>query len=1061
VASLEARLYSRQITIEREELLSEKILLDQLWYTWSTAGLDAINAGYRVRAASEGLWDIQGIRYRRLSRFLAYNLSEEIQASNLDASVAPVSLAFITTPEERLLIRKVFTGKDLAGRNSKFFIHLIAGLPNSFTAREAIRLWDCAELWRTSEEGLPSNQTNLPKLPYDNLLAYAQIARPLPELAFVSDKLSPLLQQILASDLPTRINAFGISSLIAALIYGLTHSLPMTLLPHFTFNTYEYSEEERQEESQEFFIGTTTLKELTGDSALKVEPVRKSHQSERPNTPEELQYVTLVKDCLLSNQPEKQRKLARTLTDIERQNAGKRQLIELFQFRFHLTPLQPAQLSAILRSPHENCEDIQDTLNPDECATLLLNQPQYWKNEGQELFKWALNNLSAWPRSTQETLFTFIRAIVKSLLEKLESMLDTDNANLRQCCSLLETLVLPADYSQLWCHMLGITRLKREPLYTNILSGKLTWFHSWLLQRAIEIDPPPDVQYPQLLEPWLSLSWTALGSLLDSLATSGRTRPVEWLHLAMQKPLTKITKEGTKVILKHGPTFLYWLETQLQQQNIELARRFFQTLVTYHYEKRTDLLIFLLQRARGNKLLVDQLFENVAVSSDYPLSLPEFTQVLCICGQDILSTYGDAPTLDEYIQRFAFNLPPEQLTSEMTFQALNNLQTLRTVPNGLAKLLVCWWTVSVFLRNKKLHEKFDEAMEALNTIVVTIRNEKKLDLRPNVTNTLLPWFVEQIEWPEELSPVLETLVKYELITDKWDFLRRMAQEAGKRYCTREHFYRLQPYLIYGIREGERTNKSQTNINSYLDVLYENATQGDVLKHMDEANNSNNVHPLIQRYWNQWRKSDGANHRLVPNKQPLVVPSLGQTRPAEPLVPPANEVQYKVNHSNILAKVHTYNKIILQSEYNKRAPALVLAARFLLDRVFVKLYYSRLPTFERITLINMIKHVTDTPNRISLDILNYMIDDIIISAHVKVSRETKKAIKTYLENYPEWFQEQRLQRIDIPDLSQEDLERGFLTLVLRHEWIIDLNVRRKDPQAWLEEARQKAKVGFLI
>src|SRR6266849_2786620 len=114
--------------------------LDQLWFTWSTAGLGSMPMGFRVRAASEGLYDTLEMRYRRVNRFLNYELPEGASVSEFNRRIAPISLSFVDNGDERLLIRKVFTGLDGVGRNGVFFTHLIAGLPRGFTGRSAVPL---------------------------------------------------------------------------------------------------------------------------------------------------------------------------------------------------------------------------------------------------------------------------------------------------------------------------------------------------------------------------------------------------------------------------------------------------------------------------------------------------------------------------------------------------------------------------------------------------------------------------------------------------------------------------------------------------------------------------------------------------------------------------------------------------------------------------------------------------------------------------------------------------------------------------------------------------------
>src|SRR5579864_3653995 len=93
--------------------------LDQLWFTWSTFGLGSMPMGFRVRAASEGFYDTQGLRYRRVNRFLSYKMPEGASVSEFNPNIAPISLSFVYNGEaqERLLIRKVFTGADGVGRN--------------------------------------------------------------------------------------------------------------------------------------------------------------------------------------------------------------------------------------------------------------------------------------------------------------------------------------------------------------------------------------------------------------------------------------------------------------------------------------------------------------------------------------------------------------------------------------------------------------------------------------------------------------------------------------------------------------------------------------------------------------------------------------------------------------------------------------------------------------------------------------------------------------------------------------------------------------------------------
>src|SRR2546428_4396845 len=98
-----------------EQHMADNEFLDQLWYTWSKDGLGSMSAGYRVRAASPGLYNLQDMRYRRVDRFLRYELPQGVNSSEFTGRIAPISLSFVDNGDEQLLIRKVFVGRDYAG----------------------------------------------------------------------------------------------------------------------------------------------------------------------------------------------------------------------------------------------------------------------------------------------------------------------------------------------------------------------------------------------------------------------------------------------------------------------------------------------------------------------------------------------------------------------------------------------------------------------------------------------------------------------------------------------------------------------------------------------------------------------------------------------------------------------------------------------------------------------------------------------------------------------------------------------------------------------------------
>ena len=135
--------------------------LDQLWYTWSEFGVDTIEVGFRIRAASEGLHDFRSERVQNLDPYQRYSLPHGTESMKVERKDAPVCLSLIR-PEglnECVLVHKAYTGKDGFGRDGAFFIHLLAGLPVNFSARAAIILWG-SSFWQTSDEELKNNPYN-------------------------------------------------------------------------------------------------------------------------------------------------------------------------------------------------------------------------------------------------------------------------------------------------------------------------------------------------------------------------------------------------------------------------------------------------------------------------------------------------------------------------------------------------------------------------------------------------------------------------------------------------------------------------------------------------------------------------------------------------------------------------------------------------------------------------------------------------------------------------------------------------------------------------------------
>ena len=268
-------------------------MIDQLVYTWSKLGLSGSTAGFRLRAASQGLSDPLSERYKRLEAYFPYNLPTDVRTRSVSAANAPICLAFIDTGRERILMRKEKLDADAAGRPGAYLTHLLAGLPATFTARDAISLWHADDFWITTHNPLNSQQLVLPQLTTSELSKYPRTAWKISSLSHFQASLHIALSHFLRSSSPQRLCLSGSSEAIAALIWGVTQSLPSMLLPRLTFNTYE----DNLRASRETIVGLFSDRFLPTDGpSFNVDTASTLPYSQETDTIQK--YITFATDIL-------------------------------------------------------------------------------------------------------------------------------------------------------------------------------------------------------------------------------------------------------------------------------------------------------------------------------------------------------------------------------------------------------------------------------------------------------------------------------------------------------------------------------------------------------------------------------------------------------------------------------------------------------------------------------------------------------------------------------------------------------------------------------------------
>lgn len=1054
--------------------------LDQLWYTWSTNGLGSMPMGYRVRAASGELHDTQSMRYRRVDRFLRYELPQGININEFDSKVAPVSLAFVNNGEERLLIRKVFKGRDLAGRNSVFFTHLIAGLPPSFTARDAIRLWHCPDLWVESEERQRANDTLLPPLPYSTLKFYTERAQPLFQFVAIRQQLEHALALILAQGLPAHLHTVGQPELIAALIYGITHCLPLTMLKDLTFSTYESN----VNDCEAVIVGTVNGTDLSDPTHLEIgsaaQPVTTSIEIKN--------YVNIALTCLVTGKMDKLNRLIKKTEEYNYQAVE--QLMAVFTVAFQQGPLTVKQIEAIFQHPADYNDNLLDPGFQQECASLLLKQPDYWQQRGHSIFAQVAKSLAAqqvFDQATCQTLQACLNGmahyIIEALREGLRQVKELEGQGMpqdkafqvpRHCGHLLTTLFPPAQNAQIWLRLLS--EFAQPPMYAYLKSNSLWPFHRWLLEQAKSL-PQPQLVLPQV-KTWLDIpSWDKLEEAL-ALAL-----PAEWAYEAIYGRILDVPRGAVPVVQRYEKLFTGAFQQLLQQNNqvaINTAAHFFQCMIEYKYPDRVTLLLTMIN-ACSEASFVQVLFACI----NPRLDVQEVHATLAGCRPEVIATCGRAPALAQYLQEFILSLSPGKLSTGNIASLLGQLNRMNAgsgfaplLPDYIADLVSHWQIISIFLNTETISRQL---LKDLKTAVQRIFTSSTQDQIQTFASEFVPILVNQAKTELEIETILEILGTT-LTKSRWDLLRWMAMLVG---ANKTQLCMLIPYLLCGVREAERTGQPASDLDIYLHSLCVKLDR-DALRSIDTAAADGIWPGAVRQRWENWRGRKkgfqvslprGNTGRLpsAPQQQPLVLP--GQTSYS----PPAQTVrdgydlsaqtrQKPQQTGKPIAILSALNRSISTDEYTRTHRIMPYVLAFWLERKFPAESKDYSKSFaSEIKLLRQIKdELTQHSEYISDDLATYLADDILIEEEAKrlgknsTELDPDRYIRAEFVDFQTYVQERQLS----PNLANASSEPGvwptLRILIRRYLFIKHLEDQkggnlfgRGGIQAFLEKERKNA------
>ncbi len=649
----------------------------------------------------------------------------------------------------------------------------------------------------------------------------------------------------------------GHSTLIASLIYGLTHTLPGTLLPNLTFTTYEST----VQESEFLITGTINGTELQDLTRLQVQP----DQAAGPLSEDIQRYVTVAVSSLVNNNMEK---LNRLIDEIDRRDhASVDDLIELFKRRFRFGELTLKQLGDIMLHPADNVEDLLDPAFQTEAAQLLLTYPDYWEPRGKEVFQKVKGWLAPGAKTTlNEQTREALSRCLNGMAEYLFSIIRKELAQgtmPRQSIAILGVIAHPSINPDLYLRML--TEFAQEPLHRQITSDGLWPFHLWLLSCANLMQPRPTRE--QML-PWLSIpSWEKLDRVLKL------GLPAEWESAAMFEPVMSkrdISKSAMGVIKAYETKFTAFMRDNLKQgsqfrnQNfITVGLRLFEAIIRfdeqasknnepeYSYPNRVALLLNLLNAAPNDPGVIESLFLIVQFASPYQLTVSEFGSVVAGCQPEVMAARSASPSLMTYIQEFIVTLTPKQLMYKNTLMLLEQFQqstTLTASSDTVARSVNFWLAIHKFLTAKVFNENLLQNIKPALEYLAPQFHQRGQDIWQTFIQEMVPDLVALVKTEYHLESVLYVF-EGAYIVASWDLLNALAICAGEALA--EKLDRLIPYLLCGIREHSRTGFPREALDAYLQRLFNRASDTTLID-IDKAT-LNRIWPdLINAEWKGWR-----------------------------------------------------------------------------------------------------------------------------------------------------------------------------------------------------------------
>lgn len=908
--------------------------LEQLYYTWSQIGLGGVT-GLRVRAASTGVADIEGARYRSFEPYLGYALPQGSDSSRATKENSPYCLAFVDTEKEHIALQKVFTGKDAYGRPGVYFVHLLASLPEKppkpdpqqvrkkypkdytdldainfwgFTARDAIDMW-MSGFWQTSVPD--TSPVTLPSVPLDQFerLKGRLSEKDMPE---ISNDLKFVIAAFLSLEPHQKLYIAAPPQLVAALIWGLAHSLPRTLQvgeeQHLTFSTYEQD----VTRASMRVIGTCRSTEEVQHSSIRLQPLLppecfngqglaldcytnnpSSRYSPLSPGPEITAYAEYAVERLIH---EEKRELDAFLKQVDRMRIDtKKSFITAFSIEKYLREMGELNEDLVLglfESEELAMVWLPNEKVPPSIIKLAAENPPWWQEKvGPPLKK--LLRTAAFDTALKDVFASFAEGIANVICD---AMLANQETLARPALKMLQTLADPKVDFAPWLHLLHrfSARIAKEPRLDpgNIFSPETRFY--FLALWAVGVDAVEE----QDIRPWLPARW----SEFEAFVSSRQKFPPRWATLAVYDLLRNSSEAlppfSKELMKKHGAVFEDALTIlMLSRQTQGAALRFYTVLVNGGYKERLSLLSTLLNVKGEPTDLHSFLFAARLTSKEEQPFLEQNSRALA---QHSLS--GATPMLQKmmkaYLEKLA-KLPWRDLENTTIFKTLWYLRQI-PLPKDL-RLPKDKEPLGVRIRQYSDMSLSLRLCSTGNSEDITIEKTSLQEMGEAIwcfgahtdEEFLKTFFFLLVKHPRDsqaLRCIVESLAPYFVEATEQeayrDFLSRLAMSLGKSYSRKYPYSWLMPYIELAFKYTTRLSDEgkRSYLEPFLEGLLKNAD--DLI--FDSVEREITLNRQFEKYIETWnacrphRQKGGGLLKMFSSgsAQPRTIPSSTETRGAQ-------------------------------------------------------------------------------------------------------------------------------------------------------------------------------------